>query len=129
MNETLATHNLGALKAGGITLALDDFGTGYLSLSYLRKFSVDVLKIDKSFIQDIHLDAGDNLLVAAIIAMAHSMGIRTVAEGVETVEQRDFLRSLGCDEVQGYLLARPMAAEACGEWLKARSRIAVGPVG
>ena len=128
MDEKLAARSLGALKAGGITLALDDFGTGYSSLSYLRKFAFDVLKIDRSFIQDIQVDAGDNLLVAAIIAMSHSMGIKTVAEGVETVEQLEFLRSLGCEEVQGYLLAKPMTAEDCGAWLQARS-VVVAPAG
>lgn len=113
-----ATRTLATLKASGIYLSLDDFGTGYSSLSYLRQYPFDVLKIDRSFVQDINIDLGDNALVQAIIAMAHSLGIEVIAEGVETLDQLMFLKSHGCDEIQGYWLGKPMPPEKFYTWLR-----------
>ena len=98
------------LKALGIRISIDDFGTGYSSLAYLKRFPVDVLKIDRSFITDITTNPADAAITTAIIGMAHSLDVKVVAEGVENVEQLDFLRLRGCDEIQGYYLARPLPA-------------------
>lgn len=99
------------LSRKGFHLAIDDFGTGYSSLNYLKRFAVDKLKIDQSFVRDVGTNANDQALVTAIIQMAHSLAIKTVAEGVETQEQLAFLSARGCDEVQGYLYSRPLAPE------------------
>jgi EAL domain-containing protein (putative c-di-GMP-specific phosphodiesterase class I) len=99
---------LRGLKGMGVCLAMDDFGTGYSSLAYLKRFPVDTIKIDRSFIQGIPHEAGDATLTQAIIAMAHSLGLRTVAEGVETADQLEFLRAHQCDEIQGYYFSRPL---------------------
>lgn len=96
------------LKAIGIKIALDDFGTGQSSLSHLRKFPIDIVKIDRDFVRDIPNNKGDMALVAAIVAMSHGLGKRVVAEGVETEAQLEFLRGLDCDSIQGYLYSRPV---------------------
>jgi EAL domain-containing protein (putative c-di-GMP-specific phosphodiesterase class I) len=106
------------LHSRGLHLSVDDFGTGYSSLSYLKRFSVDTLKIDRSFIQDLVINPDDRTVVSAIIAMAHLMGIRVVAEGVENEAQMAYLSTLNCDQVQGYMIARPMAASDATEWLR-----------
>jgi diguanylate cyclase (GGDEF)-like protein len=119
--ETLAT--LHELKELGVTLAIDDFGTGYSSLSYLRRFPVDTLKIDRSFVSDADRNPDDAAIVTGIIALAHSLRLSVVAEGVETLGQRDFLAAAGCDSIQGYLLAQPLPAETFrSQFLAARPR-------
>ncbi len=99
------------LKDMGINISIDDFGTGFSSLSYIKEFNLDILKIDKSFILDIGQSPTNESIITAIINMAHSMGMKVVAEGVETIEHMEFLESKRCDEVQGYLLSRPIPPE------------------
>jgi EAL domain-containing protein (putative c-di-GMP-specific phosphodiesterase class I) len=103
---------LGALKDLGVTLSIDDFGTGYSSLSYLKQLPVDQLKVDASFVRDIPHDLSDMEIAAAVIAMAHKLGLKVVAEGIETPAQLAFLRDNRCEMGQGYLLARPMSLES-----------------
>jgi len=105
------TEKLTHFREGGIQVALDDFGTGYSTMSYLKKFHVDYVKIDQSFIREIASDPGDRVIVEAIIAMAHKLDLKVIAEGVETIEQRDLLAAACCDYAQGYLFARPMPGE------------------
>lgn len=107
-----------ALSRIGVYLSIDDFGTGYSSLSYLRQLPARQLKIDRSFVADIEVRPDARAIVGAVIQLAHQLGLRVVAEGVETEGQRDILLVLQCDELQGYLLARPMAVEALDDWLQ-----------
>ena len=109
---------LGALKQLGVRIAVDDFGTGYSSLAYLRRLPIDVLKIDRSFVSDVGSSDGD-AIVASIIALAHTLKLKVVAEGVETIEQLDYLRLNQCDEMQGYYFSKPVPAEAFAELLRA----------
>jgi diguanylate cyclase (GGDEF)-like protein len=118
ITESLLMHHtdevlaiLHALRALGVRIAMDDFGTGYSSLAYLWRFPFDKLKIDRAFTQGLGVDQRVNVIVRSIVRLAHSLSIRVNAEGVETEEQRDALRQLGCDELQGYLLGRPTPAE------------------
>lgn len=106
VENTLLT--LRELKKLGATISLDDFGTGYSSLSYLKRFPIDTLKIDRSFVRDIHQDKDDAAIAHAVIAMAHKLGIAVIAEGVETEDQLQLLRQFSCDEMQGYLFSRPV---------------------
>jgi diguanylate cyclase (GGDEF)-like protein/PAS domain S-box-containing protein len=116
-NQGNATEILNSLRAQGIRLAIDDFGTGYSSLAYLKHFPLDLLKIDKSFIDDIpHLE-DDMEIASSIIAMGHILGFKVLAEGVETPEQLAFLQEKGCDMYQGYIQSRPMPAEEFAEFL------------
>ena len=100
------------LKFGeaGIQVAIDDFGTGYSSLSYLKKFDIDYLKIDRSFVSNLKSCSDDMILCEAIVLMAHRLGIKVIAEGIETEEQRELLTSIGCDFGQGYLFSHPIPA-------------------
>lgn len=104
------TEKLLAMRDAGMQVSLDDFGTGYSSLSYLKKYDIDYLKIDQSFVRDMTYDKDDQALCAAIIVMAHTLGLKVIAEGVETILQRDLLRSMNCDYAQGYLFSRPAPA-------------------
>ena len=113
---------LDSFQTHGLSLVLDDFGTGYSSLSRLKRFPLDVLKIDRSFISGIETNADDRAIVKATIDMAHAVGLTVVAEGVETSEQEERLRGFGCDRAQGYLYARPQPAEAIADLLAAALR-------
>ncbi|MBU5613803.1 EAL domain-containing protein [Geomonas azotofigens] len=112
---------LGALKSMGIGLSIDDFGTGYSSLSYLKLFPVDKLKIDRSFVKDLEVDPDDAAIASATIAMAHTLGKKVVAEGVETQAQLDFLVEHGCDIIQGYYFSKPLSAEDAEQYLSQRA--------
>jgi EAL domain-containing protein (putative c-di-GMP-specific phosphodiesterase class I) len=105
-------------RDAGVQVALDDFGTGYSSLTYLKKFDIDYIKIDKSFINNLTTNVDDRAVCEAIIMMAHKLGMKVVAEGVETAEQCKLLVDMGCDLGQGYLFSRPLTAERFTELLR-----------
>jgi len=121
--------DLNELKAQGIKLSLDDFGTGYSSLSYLKRFPIDEVKIDRSFIKDVTQSPHDAAITRTIIAMAKSLNMRTVAEGVETEGQLAFVRENGCNAIQGYLLSRPLGKKETEEFLQAGKFLKVGSDG
>ncbi len=112
------------LRAVGVRLSIDDFGTGYSSLAYLRRFHVDALKLDRSFVGDTVGDPRTREIVSAVIALAHRLSLCCIAEGVETAEQREALRAMGCDEGQGYLIARPLCAQEIQQRFFTSSRAA-----
>jgi EAL domain-containing protein (putative c-di-GMP-specific phosphodiesterase class I) len=109
-----AVMTLGALRALGVHLSVDDFGTGYSSMSYLKRFPVESLKVDRSFIDGLGREPEDTAICTAVVSLAHALGLRAVAEGVETPEQLAELRTLGCELAQGYLFGRPAPAETWG---------------
>ena len=126
VTESVVMHNpadaaliLDRLHAQGIHISVDDFGTGYSSLSYLKQFRLDTLKIDRSFVRDISSDADDAAIVRSVIALAHSLRLQVIAEGVETDEQLNYLRELGCDQYQGYLRSKPLPAAQFEAMLRA----------
>ena len=112
-----------SLKQLGVSLSLDDFGTGYSSLNYLRRFPVDSLKIDRSFIQDVVADPSGASVVTSVIAIAHNLGISAIAEGVETAAQLEFLAASGCDLLQGYLFSRPVPADDFAELVRQKRQL------
>ncbi|HET9403489.1 MAG TPA: EAL domain-containing protein, partial [Burkholderiales bacterium] len=122
-NADGAISTLQYLKSCGINVSIDDFGTGYSSLAYLKRFPLDALKIDRSFVRDITSDPDDATITRAVISMAHSLGLKVVAEGVETESQFEFLAENGCDEIQGYYFSRPLTADDCGSWLGEKRRL------
>jgi EAL domain-containing protein (putative c-di-GMP-specific phosphodiesterase class I) len=115
--KDLAIMVLEKLQLQGVQLSIDDFGTGYSSLNYLKCFPLNRLKIDRSFIKDLTSSPDDEIIIEAIIALAHGLRLKVVAEGVETDEQLAFIRDKQCDEVQGFLFAEPMPAAALSEFL------------
>jgi EAL domain-containing protein (putative c-di-GMP-specific phosphodiesterase class I) len=106
----------------GIPLAIDDFGTGYSSLSYLKRLPIDTLKIDRSFVKDMRSNDADAVIVRSTIALAHSFGLKVVAEGVEDADTLDALRQLSCDQAQGFGIARPLPLTTLTEWLRQQPR-------
>ena len=121
-NQDKTTVILNSLHVQGIRLAIDDFGTGYSSLAYLKRFSLDVLKIDKSFIDEIPYNTDDMEIAATIVAMGHTLGFKVLAEGVETPEQLAFLQEKGCDMYQGFIKSRPIPADEFAELLRDQQR-------
>jgi len=117
MNDVAGTSETRSL---GVNLSIDDFGTGYSSLSYLRRFPVDTLKIDQSFVKT--MDAENYAIVKTIIGLAHNLDLRVVAEGVETIRQRQLLASAGCGLAQGHFFAEPMRAQSVGAFIESNRR-------
>jgi EAL domain-containing protein (putative c-di-GMP-specific phosphodiesterase class I) len=107
-NAEQVLSTLRRLKNLGLGITMDDFGTGYSSLGYLKRFPLDTLKIDRAFVREMVADRKDGAVVRAVIDLAHGIGLRVIAEGVETEEQREILRALGCDGMQGFLFCRPI---------------------
>lgn len=123
-NRDLAISTFESIREMGVHLSIDDFGTGYSSLNYLKQFSIQELKIDRSFIKGVPNDSDDEAIAGAIIAMAHALGLTVTAEGVETEEQLAFLRKHGCDRIQGYLFGAPMFADEFTRLLETKTRLA-----
>jgi len=119
-----SSRQMQSLKMLGVHIAVDDFGTGYSSLSYLHRLPIDTLKIDRSFVEKIAEPAGTRPIVETIMSLARSLGMRTVAEGVETQAQCDIIRELDCDLIQGFLFSRPIPAPAVLDLLRARANAA-----
>lgn len=121
-----ANRVLQVLKGIGVTLSLDDFGTGYSSMAQLKRFPLDILKIDRSFVMDIGSDESGGMIVRTIIKLAHSLGLIALAEGVETEEQKAFLKLHGCDTIQGYFLSRPLPPDEFFKWVHERAQLPSG---
>lgn len=117
-NTPISRNIISDLRSIGVKISIDDFGTGYSSLSYLKNFTFNALKLDQSLIQDVSHSANDAAIVQATVALAHNLGLRVVAEGVEEQVQLDFLMQNGCDEAQGYFFAPPLDQQAFYQWCK-----------
>ena len=113
------SHALESMGRLGVDLSLDDFGTGYSSLVHLKRLPVSEIKVDRSFVQRMTVDADDAAIVRSIVDLAHSLGLRVVAEGVETAETWRALEAMGCDLAQGYLISRPVPGDEVTQWLSA----------
>jgi EAL domain-containing protein/histidine kinase/DNA gyrase B/HSP90-like ATPase len=126
----LAIPVLSKLREFGVRLAIDDFGTGYSSLGYLRRFPVDIVKLDRAFVAGLGSDSAADAIAAAVINLGHALGLSVIAEGVETEEQLTVLRALRCDRAQGYLWSAPQAAAPLAEWIAAKpsAQLELGPV-
>lgn len=125
MAQAKASKTLFAkLKSLGVKVAIDDFGTGYSSLSYLKQLPIDKIKIDQSFVKDVHKDASDVAIITAIVVMSKSLGLKTIAEGIETKVQQDILVDIGCIEGQGYYYSKPLSQENVNEFLSSRQKLA-----
>jgi EAL domain-containing protein (putative c-di-GMP-specific phosphodiesterase class I) len=127
-NVPRAIKVLDAIRNRGIRIAIDDFGTGYSSMSLMKQFPIDTIKIDRSFVRDLPDDTEDQAIAQAIISMGRALGMTTVAEGVETLEQEQFLRAHGCDEMQGFLFSRPLAPDRLAELLRPTPQLVSPPL-
>ena len=119
-NFSRAIDVLSELKDMGIHISLDDFGTGYSSLNYLRKLPINAIKIDKSFVDGLHAGSKENFIAASLINLAHGIGMKVIAEGVENIEQANILKSYNCDEIQGYYFSKPVAGAEFEKLLQKR---------
>jgi EAL domain-containing protein (putative c-di-GMP-specific phosphodiesterase class I) len=122
-NPEGAIGQLQALRNIGIQLAIDDFGTGYSSLAYLKRLPIQMLKLDRTFVRDIETDPSDAEISAATLALAHNLGLKVIAEGVETEAQRDYLIQHQCDFMQGYLFSKPLSADETLKYIRDRERL------
>src|SRR5205807_1591955 len=127
-NVSRAIKVLDAIQSRGIRLAIDDFGTGYSSMSLMKQFPIDTIKIDRSFVRDLADDTEDQAIAQAIISMGKALGMTVIAEGVETVEQQEFLRNHACDEMQGFLFSKPLPPRELAELLRSTAVEASPPL-
>jgi len=117
-NPTLAQEQVAGLKALGVGIAIDDFGTGYSSLAYIKRFQLDKLKVDQSFVRNMLEDRADAAIVHAVIGLGHTLGLTVVAEGVEDLPTAQTLTALGCDELQGFCFSRPLPVPDFEDWVR-----------
>ena len=117
IDTSVSKQNLQRMERLGVRIAIDDFGTGYSSLSYLKQYSVDLLKIDRTFIKDINKDRDNDAITSAVVALSHKLGMKVLAEGVETLEQFEFLKKSNCNLAQGFLIGRPMVMHQFKDWM------------